>query len=392
MGITGTRDDVKSTSELPAGRRGGSVHRHRGARRRRVLGLLGSALLVLVMSVSFLLPESVTAFGRSIAALFSSPAAPAAQEPTPPAVDQQPAAVSTDEAMDELAAAAPVFGLYTPDSPTDQAEISAAESAVGVDAGIVAYFADASHPLDVGLLDDAASDGAIPMLSLETTGWATADIAAGRYDEQIRTLANKLGQFNDGEGGVVLVRLNHEMNGHWYPWSEAAAGNAPGDYAAAWKRIVDIVRGTGTGSTTVLWVWSPNILRGAEFDTMVAAYPGDDYVDYIGLTGYGNTTYERTAGQTFDATIAAIRTEITADKPLIITESGASPGKYQTAWTQSLGPWLEANDEVQAFVWFNFDPADGATSDWRFTTEPAVADALRESLAEAGATPLAAAR
>lgn len=394
MSMSGTRESATADSRPTSGR-------HRGTRRRRVLGRLGSALLMLVMAVAILLPGGFEHVGRSLSNLFSG-STPVSQEPPvsapvhedPPAsTPEEPAdPLTTREAMQQLSAAAPVFGVYTPGSPHDRAELAAAEAAAGTDAGIVAYFADASHSLDVSLLDAAAADGAIPMVSLETTSWSTDDIAAGRYDDEIRRHAQRLAELDDGEGGVVLLRLNHEMNGHWYSWSESEHGNQPGDYAASWKRFVDVVRETGTGNTTVLWVWSPNILRGAELDAMIAAYPGDDYVDYIGLTGYGNSTYERTAGQTFDLTIRAIRDHISADKPLIITESGASTGKYQTSWTRSLGPWLEARDDVHAFVWFDSSPANGASADWRFTTSPQIAEALREALAEAGATPLTATR
>lgn len=301
------------------------------------------------------------------------------------AVTVEPPPKSAQEAIQEIGATRPTFGIYTPNSPTDTTGRAAAEAAVGMPAGIVTYFADATHPLDVGLLDSAAADGAIPMISLETYGWSLSDIAAGAHDDEIANLADKLGQFNDRDGGTVLIRLNHEMNGHWYPWSEGLDGNPPGAYAASWRRIVEGVREHGTGQTTVLWVWSPNVLRGAELASMVDAYPGDAYVDYIGLTGYGATTYERSAAQTFDETLAAIRTHVSADKPLIITESGASPGKYRTAWTRSLGPWLNAHPDVHAFVWFDADESGGASSDWRFSAHPEVAEALRASLHEAGA-------
>jgi hypothetical protein len=341
---------------------------------RRASGRIPALLLLLLLAA--LLPGRISDFVDSL--FDREPRVAAAAEATSP-----------EMALADLQAASPLFGLYTPDSPTDHAQIAAAETSAGTDARIVAYFADAEHPLDVSLLDAAAADGAIPMLSLETYGWTTADIAAGRYDAQIRTVATKLSQFNGDDGGVVLIRLNHEMNGHWYPWSEAEQGNHKGDYAASWRHFVDVVRESGTGSTNVLWVWSPNILRGAELDTMVDAYPGDDYVDYIGMTGYGDTGYERTPAQTFDPTIRAIREDVSADKPLIVTESGASRGKYRTQWTRALGGWLEANQDVNAFVWFDFDTSDGASTNWRFTDSPEVARALRQSLAEAGATPLA---
>ena len=344
----------------------GKPHDPRRRARRRGIALAVSSVVLATMMAVILVPEQIV---RAFTAEAS-----AADPPKSP-----------EDVIQELGAKRPIFGIYTPKAPMDRAALAAAEAAVGRSAGIIPYFADATHPLNVDLLDMAAADGAVPMISLETYGWSTSDIAAGAHDDEIANLADKLGRFNQGEGGTVLVRLNHEMNGHWYPWSEGKDGNPPGAYAASWQRIVDGVREQGTGQTTVLWVWSPNILRGAELDSMVAAYPGDAYVDYIGLTGYGATGYERSAAQTFDETINAIRSNVNADKPLIITESGASPGKYRTAWTRSLGPWLNAHPDVHAFVWFDADQSGGASNDWRFSAYPEVAEALRESLVEAGA-------
>ena len=321
----------------------------------------------------------------------SQTATPATEQPEELEPSSQPAApvrsTTTQSAQPaQRAAGSLAFGLATPNAPTGRAEIAAAAAAAGARVDIVQYFADAQHPLNVKLLNAAAADGATPMLSLETPTWSTADIAAGRYDQNIKNLAHKLAQFNNEAGGTVLLRLNHEMNGHWYPWAEGTRGNPPGAYAAAWRRFVDTVRQTGTGRTTVLWIWSPNILRGAQEDAISQAYPGDQYVDYLGLTGYGDATYERTPADTFDKTLHVLRSRVSASKPIMITESGAGPGKYKVAWTRALGPWLRSHPDIRAFVWFDKDTSSGANDDWRFTPYHDVADALRLSLAEAGAT------
>lgn len=298
--------------------------------------------------------------------------------------DVEPA-LTTAQAMDLVEGSGLAFGLAASGSPTERAELDAAAALVGARLAILLYFADARHALDVAALDAAGSEGSTPMVSLETYEWTLADIAAGKYDETIRKHADRLADFHDGDGGVVLLRLDHEMNGNWYPWSEGSQGNAKGAYSAAWRHFREVMEDEGTGRTRVLWVWSPNILRGAEAETLISAYPGDAYVDYVGLTGYGNTTYEQTPGETFDATLALIRNEVTQDKPLMITESGAAPGKYKVAWTKELGSWWIDNPDVKAFVWFDLEPSQGASTDWRFSPYPDVAHALGESLATAGA-------
>ena len=40
----------------------------------------------------------------------------------------------------------------------------------------------------------------------------------------------------------LVIRLDHEMNGNWYPWSEDQAYNSPGEYVAMWRHVVDRFR------------------------------------------------------------------------------------------------------------------------------------------------------
>ncbi len=72
----------------------------------------------------------------------------------------------------------------------------------------------------------------------------------------------------------ILIRFGHEMDlGGNYPW----AGQAPDEYVAAYRHFVDLFRSNDVNN--VLWVWSPaGTLEAPDY------YPGDDYVDYAGLT------------------------------------------------------------------------------------------------------------
>lgn len=121
----------------------------------------------------------------------------------------------------------------------------------------------------------------VPMLP--DTGGTLAAGAAGTYDEHFRTLARNL--VAGGQGRATL-RLGHEFNGNWYRWTIAVPGG-PADYAAYWRRIVTAMRSV-TGAA-FRFDWSP-ISGGSYVDGRVvdaaAAYPGDAFVDYIGLDQY----------------------------------------------------------------------------------------------------------
>ncbi|MBA3865307.1 MAG: hypothetical protein H0X42_02995 [Solirubrobacterales bacterium] len=45
------------------------------------------------------------------------------------------------------------------------------------------------------------------------------------------------------------------MNGDWFPWSESANGNQPGEYVAAWRHVHEIF--SAAGATDATWPGVP---------------------------------------------------------------------------------------------------------------------------------------
>jgi hypothetical protein len=127
------------------------------------------------------------------------------------------------------------------------------------------------------------------------------------------------------------------------------------------------------GARNALWVWSPNVIRGAESRTIGQYWPGERYVDLVGLTGYGID--ERSPDQTYRATLRQLYA-LTA-KPVLLTEVGVRPGRDKRSWLTAFGPWLRRNPRVVGFVW-NEVLRDGV---WRYDDTPAHLAAFKSSLA-----------
>ena len=109
---------------------------------------------------------------------------------------------------------------------------------------------------------------------------ALASIIDGSHDAYIDMFAKSiLKQF----GHPVTIRLMHEMNGNWYPWGLGVNGNRPGQYVAAWQHVHD--RFTALGVTDVSWMWAPNAVYTGSAP-LAPLYPGDAYVDAVGLSNY----------------------------------------------------------------------------------------------------------
>jgi mannan endo-1,4-beta-mannosidase len=87
------------------------------------------------------------------------------------------------------------------------------------------------------------------------------------------------------------------MNGNWEKWSPANNGSTPDPaaFVAAWRHVHDLF--VQNGATNVVWVWCPNATdvpnaTSAPWNHWTNYYPGDTYVDWVGIDGYnwGNTT------------------------------------------------------------------------------------------------------
>jgi ABC-type antimicrobial peptide transport system permease subunit len=97
-------------------------------------------------------------------------------------------------------------------------------------------------------------------------------ISRGVYDTYIDTWAADAKAF----GKSIFVRFGHEMNDPYrYPWGPQ--NNAPEDFIAAWRHVVERFR--LAGADNVLWVWSPHPAYGL----FTEYFPGSDVVDWVGV-------------------------------------------------------------------------------------------------------------
>ena len=70
---------------------------------------------------------------------------------------------------------------------------------------------------------------------------------------------------------------------------------------AAWRRIHDLF--TRAGATNVIWVWNPNDIYPVPQVQLKPYYPGNAYVNWIGITGYVATTGPHTYGSLYAPTV-----------------------------------------------------------------------------------------
>ena len=120
------------------------------------------------------------------------------------------------------------------------------------------------------------------------------EILAGKWDAYIDKWADAARDF----GHPMIVVFGVEMNGTWFPWSGAYYGGAqwvpeynnwkgPETFRRAYRYVVDRVR--ARGASNIKWMFHTNNYP-YPYETWNGApayYPGSDYVDWLGLSVYG---------------------------------------------------------------------------------------------------------
>jgi hypothetical protein len=108
-------------------------------------------------------------------------------------------------------------------------------------------------------------------------GDSASGCIAGEYNDEWRTFARTMKETGLAAEGSV-IRLGWEFNLH-KDWG------TPAEFAACWRDIVSTVRTIAPG---LRWDWNVNRGTGAGMpgDDVLGAYPGDGYVDIIGIDGY----------------------------------------------------------------------------------------------------------
>jgi hypothetical protein len=330
------------------------------------------------------------------------------------------AACSADGAPPRSGLVAPsgdgaLFGVH-PDGAQDRlADVADRLGAPPAVAGVFARFPfedDDRTNLDRAARDARTGDAAL-LVTLEPRDGLDA---VG--DDARAELTEWLTRWND-EGLPVIVRYAHEMNGDWYPW-----GQRPAAYVRSFREVAAAVRAAPASEV----MWAPNEGTGYPFgttdetapstDPYAPYYPGDEHVDWVGLTIYhfgdtppwgdnvlppDGTFLDRIRGDS-DApdggatTVPDFHAEyvIDRDKPFAIAETsalfnpdrdeGADEADIKAAWAaQVFAPEVpEQLPGLDLIVWFEHtkpeEALDGGTVDWTVTSDERVREAFVDAL------------
>jgi Glycosyl hydrolase family 26 len=139
----------------------------------------------------------------------------------------------------------------------------------------------------------------------------------------------------------LLVDFGVEVNGEWFPWNgrwngggrtdgygEPTEPDGPERFRDAYRHIVDLCRAEGGGNLTWFFHVDVGSYPEAEWNSDFANYyPGDDYVDWIGISDYGQLVPGE-SWEDFRTRLDRVYARLDAlaapgDKPIAVLEYGA---------------------------------------------------------------------
>lgn len=206
-------------------------------------------------------------------------------------------------------------------------------------------------------LQDAYDNNHLVELTLQTTdsdeGNMVYDVLNGERDEYLNAYAQAIAKFEH----PVLLRVGNEMNGDWCVYSAHHTSKDVEIYKAFYRYLYEIFE--VNGANNVLWIWNPNekSFPGFAWNDMTLYYPGHEYVDIVGMTGYNTGSfYPGESWRTFDEIYAPLYAQYTAmfNKPLMITEfSSSSIGGDKAAWIEDMFTQIAKYPKIKVAMWWS---------------------------------------
>lgn len=195
-------------------------------------------------------------------------------------------------------------------------------------------------------------------------------IAEGKCDAFLRAAGRNLSQLKQ----PFYMLFAYEMNNPQNPWSISGTGSTNADFVAAWRHMYTVF--AEEQAIDVVWVFCPNIPNTAA-SPYSAIYPGDAYVDWVGMDGYNwGTTQSWSKWTSFAGVFEGpydTLVHIAPNKPVMIgevntTNQGGDKGAWYTDMLTKQLPYNYPN--IQAVMFYNEDRTAQEHVNWRVDVTP----------------------
>ncbi len=164
----------------------------------------------------------------------------------------------------------------------------------------------------------------------------------------------------DGEKVPVLFRPWHEHTGSWFWWGQDLC--TAEQYVALWKMTANRLKEKGVDN--LLYAYSPGTENNGDASMYMERYPGDDYVDLLGLDCYCWTEpevtdrYERFMNQIDIQLGMMAKLAEQHQKVIALTETGYEGIPLEDWWTSVLQKSIGDHPICYVLTWRNAHDKD----------------------------------
>lgn len=192
---------------------------------------------------------------------------------------------------------------------------------------------------------------------VSTEGVVAAALEGGQKHEEFMLWLQRAADFigSIGPDVKIIFRPWHENLGNWFWWGGTHCTDA--EYVSLYRTTRDYFESRGI--TGLQWCYSPNGNAGA--DAYMSRYPGDDYVDYMGIDTYEGVY----GGISLETAAEAYRQEVKQNltylqvlatehgKVMCFSETGLEGLQDGKWWTEVLYPSIKDFPIAYVLTWRN---------------------------------------
>ncbi|RAP32907.1 hypothetical protein DID75_03670 [Candidatus Marinamargulisbacteria bacterium SCGC AG-410-N11] len=250
------------------------------------------------------------------------------------------------------------LGLRTNSSEKQFSTLYKLKQQLGSPTGIYACRLDWSRSFPLKFCNNLIQTGSMPLIFWEPwikddpEGLPITAIASGDYDDYIKEWIIKAKQFEY----PLMIALAPNMNKQGFNWSATQSDRMVDTYILLMQHVIDLFR--KEGALNVIWVWSLSqpINKEINWSLINRLYPGDDYIDWIGIEGFNLGTSQSWSNWKSPETLFSKSVEeissLFPTKPIIVSGTATtSLGGDDKDWYRSLLVALQSSlKKVQAVI------------------------------------------
>lgn len=186
-------------------------------------------------------------------------------------------------------------------------------------------------------------------------------ILNNKWDDYINSFAQSAAKYS---GNIILVPFE-EANSDYYPWSGTINGNSPAQHIAAYRYLRS--KFNHLPNVKFGFVVNQESVPNTPENDIGLYYPGDAYVDYVGVDGFNFGDPWQNYHEIFDQAIQKLSIY---PKPLLIFSLASAPGPQKAAWISDTLTEINRNPQISGWIWFN----ENKEKNWLIWSDP---DSLR---------------